>query len=483
MLRWFLRVTLGLTLLFGLLMAASAVIGRGLNPPVLVAMISQQRASTFRSPTQVALIDLNRFLRADRLIPLDYLQQVSFNYSTQRDVTVTTYQADSRTKYYKAGLYVYDLITDTLTDVVVEESDKPFDISNTGYYYHFFPSPSHRGDRVAFVHPVDQKLYSYDFETQQTSLLNNFTLPVSESEPGVAGGYAINWSPDDTKILIKADETVYILNTEGPGQREYEFDTADFYPTWSENGQYLWTQRFNTTGQMENVPIEMIDLSTGGPLAFTQNIRAINVSWWGCDTRWLTYTVATKNRREGYILDLRDGTTVRVNDAPLLAKESIDFISPLPNCEQFWVTGRPNDPLAGASGQPGVMRPMYLFDFATQSVQYVDEMTGILRLSDEGEIYYEQRDFNPNTFRIIKRVLEPLGTPEVMQEYNRINASWLNWSSDFSYAIFQRQSRTYTGGPPNYLDGASGQVYPLMGEDEYIQTYSWFNWRDVREGK
>lgn len=272
-------LTLILTILFGVLTTASAVIGRGYDPPVVIAQLyPSQPGSIVRAADRIALFDLSRLLRVTRIIPLKAIQQTTFNYPPDGSLTVSIYEMNVPKKIYKAGLYVYNYLWGTLTDVFTAQADQAFNIASTGYFYNFFPAASSDGERIVFIHPQDQKLYLYNTETKQTSPLGDFQLGVEDrgSTPA-SGSDLINWSPDDSKIILKLASTLYIFNSDNGEYREYSFDTGDFYPTWSGDSQYLWLQRYSFATQNENTPIEIIDVSTGQEHPLTRDLSGTSL--------------------------------------------------------------------------------------------------------------------------------------------------------------------------------------------------------------
>jgi Tol biopolymer transport system component len=473
MLRWFLRITVGLTLIFGLLMAASAVIGRGTNPEVMRLLIAPQ--SSVNSPNHIRLVDLSRLLIADHAVPLENIQQMALTYYVEHQATVSTYYANSYTKEYTAGLYLYDYSTGSLTNIFTADADEPFNQVRSSFFS-FFPAASHQGDRLAFIHPMDQQLTVIDIDTRQTTTLSNTELFQQPTGPEM-----LTWSPDDTQIAAKIGKTLYAVNADGSNQREYPFDSNNFYPSWSADGRYLWIQRYQGTTQPKNQPIEILDASDGSRHPFTQDLEGIDAYWWGCEDRWLTYTVVNGNQRDGYILDLNTGDKVRVNDHPLLAEESVEFISPLTNCQQFVVSGYiPDRAALSNAASSGVMPPTYLFDITTRSVEFLDNASGVLQSEEENEIYYQKRD--DTTIQIFKRTINPLSEPVLVREFPVVKSVWVSWSMDFSFFIYLNPvSSNLYGGTLNIFDGQTGRTYTLTSPDELVQTFTHYKWRETQE--
>jgi hypothetical protein len=129
---------------------------------------------------------------------------------------------------------------------------------------------------------------------------------------------------------------------------------------------------------------------------------------------------------------------------------------------------------------PFATRPMYVFDIATQSAEYLDEISGVIQLTEAGELYYQKHDPVTNDIQVFKRTFKPLSEPELIREYLAVDADWLSWSADLSYAIFRERDARYYAGSLNLLDAASGRIYQLTGHDEFVQNYTWLNWNDIR---
>jgi hypothetical protein len=100
MVRRLMVLIVGFVILFGLLTAASTIIGRGIDTPVAAALISPDRTRSAVSPApKIVLFDLSRSLRADRTILLPDVRQVTFTYAALDHVFITTYTGDSTHEY------------------------------------------------------------------------------------------------------------------------------------------------------------------------------------------------------------------------------------------------------------------------------------------------------------------------------------------------------------------------------------------------
>lgn len=469
-------LTLILALLFGVLTTGSTIIGRGSDPIVIAALITPNDLSPqSRPPAEVALLDLSRFLRADQLIPISDIEAVSFNYTHFGRILVTTYNRNriGKTYTYQAGTYQYDYVNRTLDEVSFYES-KLAGLSSNIHYYHSIPTASRDGRKLAFIDPIKLRINIYDTTTAQASLLTDLSFKQG-SLP------TLSWSPDSNYIGLQSTTSIEIINVQNGTVRPVNFDassSAYFYPTWSDNGQYIWIQRPTPVGGMafpENPPIEIIDVATGEELEITQGLRGRVTLWWGCDSQWLGYIVTTEERSDGYLLDMKLGTTTRLNDDPLLADVKIEAISSLPSCTQFVINGEQVEvPLAQAR-QP--MYPLYFFDALSKSVALINESASTKGFDDH-QIMYEKAVSNTNQLQLFRRGLNPLTEPVLLSEYIGEQQTWSNGSPDFTFRTYIKPATINTsGGTLRYLNFKNSQIHNLTTENEYVHGYMQQNWR------
>jgi hypothetical protein len=469
MLRWFVRTTAVLVIVFSLLMAASTLLGRSADPPIVIVTSSSQRfAAVLRLSDQIAFIDLTRMLRIDRSIPLDNLQKIFENYPPDGSMTVATYKLDTPNKYYESGLYRYNYVTGAITDVVTIRQEDVFSLPDRGYLTDFFSVTDRSNDQILYLHPLDQKLRVFDIKTHETTVLDDINLQLEDGWTPIMA-----WSPDGSKIALKLARTLYIFNRDGSEQRQYDIESLETYPIWSQDGKYLLFQRYYSSSSQANQPIEVMDVSDGSEPSFTRDLTGRNVQFWGCDGRWLTYVRQIENVPEGYSLDMETGETIRVNDDPLLADVPVRYVSTV-GCNHFLVMAEPPTIYENPT-------TMYLFNVATKSAEYLGEISSVISQPDTSAFYYQTYDDARGSIQIFRRSLDPSasGSPELVREIAAPEPAYMNWFADLSFAVFfpSNQSRAVT---LEAMNAATGQTYPIGSWDENMTGFYQANWHELK---
>jgi WD40 repeat protein len=465
-----LRIAVGLSLCFSLVMAAASLAGHWMDTPVAIALVSPKGNNAYAEPpTKVAFFDLGRFLRADHAIPLDHIQQVAFA-GPVGQLTVSTYFGDNSNKRYEASLYRYNYLAGKLTLIDRFESNRP-SFSADGVYYDYFPAPSPDERKLAFLNPSDRKIHIYDLATEQVTVLEN--LELGEGLPR-----ALSWSPDGTQIALPQYQTLYIANTQSDRVSEYHFETNQFTPLWTEDSQHLLIQQFGGNIGINEPVFQLINADDGTEVTRTQNLDGNILYVSDCESRWLGYFESDDAGQASYLLDMQSDRMIRLNDDPLLANESIEGITALPNCHQFLLRTGHLIPFNSLS-QP--LYSLYLFDLTTNKASLVDdEITAVVNSTDEA-IYYERVASESDKRQLIRHVLVPLGEPAVLNEYPPVRASWLNWDEGMAFATFLvSNSSNYYDSRLGLLNPETGRTYLLSSADELIQSYLQLSWSDVQ---
>jgi hypothetical protein len=479
MFRGLLLLTVGLAIVSGLLTAASSVIGSAVDTTLLAALVSPVNSrAIYVLPNQISLFDLKRSLRADHQIPFENVEFISFDYSatSPAKVIVATTRAPEANGD-PGGLYLYNIFNGRLTTAFQRETAQP-NTNTMGFY----PILSPDEQKLAFLHPADAKLYLFDTASAQVSQIAFDAVDDASGKPDFV---TWNWSPDSTKIAIRGAKTLYIvgIGSQAADLIAYPLEGLEYYPVWSEDSRYLLLQRTGENSQTRNFPVKLIDSADGSEHPFTKDLEASGTWWYGCENHWLTYTVVTDELREGYILDLQDGTTVRVNDAPELAQEPIEQIVPVLDCQHFLVKG-------DRIGEPGMRTPMeldvrhtYVFDLADQTAEYLDDTSALFQQSDEKEIYYQILTEDRSFWQVYKRPIDPLGEPVLVSQYPPLSLGYFEWASDMTFATYLETppSQTIFGGNLRRLDAATGQTFPLTSDDEIVRTYVQYELSDLRD--
>lgn len=190
-----------------------------------------------------------------------------------------------------------------------------------------------------------------------------------------------------------------------------------------------------------------------------------------------------ETQREGYILNLQDGSTLRVNDVPLLADVSIGQISSLDDCKTFLITTESPNASNSMMRVVSSIRPTYLFDLPTRSAEYLGELSGMVWMKDDGDLYYQTQRPNTDIVQIFRRTVRPLGEPIFVKEITAADAMYVSWASDLSYATYLESSSRSYWGPVNYVDANSGRNYELTSPDEFVQTYAQTTWQALKSGR
>lgn len=471
MIRQLIRLIFVLIIFFALLTTASIGIGSAIETTITAALISEtSRGGIYVQPRQIALFDLNRFLRADHLLPLEHIDFIMFNYSdtSPQQVIVRTSNTPGPNSD-PGGLYLYNFLNGRLITVFEERAQQTATTSTNAYYHYPIVSPNER--KVAFFHPQDAKPYSFDTETTQLSEIA-FHADETSGTPDLVNWV---WSPDSSKIAIRGTTTLYITDADQKTSDliEYPLGSFEVYPIWSEDSRYILLQRNGANSETHNFPVKVIDVSDGSEHPFTKDLQASSAGWYGCGNRWLTYTVVTDKLREGYILDLHDGTTIRVNDTAVLAEEPIEQILPAPDCQHFVVRG-------DRIGEPGMRLPIeldvrftYIFNPAAKTAEYLDETSALIQLTDEKELYYQTLTDDRSFWQVYKRSIDPLGEPVLVSQYPPLVAGFFQWSSDMAFATYLETtpSQVVFGAKLRLLDAATGQTFPLTSDQEIARNY------------
>jgi dipeptidyl aminopeptidase/acylaminoacyl peptidase len=493
MIRRILFLTLLLAILLGLLMTAGLVIGRGIDTPVAIALVSpKMRRSTNNEnapDSTVVVFDLARSLRVDQPVPLTNVRHVLFDYSAMDRVFAITYIGDREARRYVAGLYEYNYVSGTVTPIAMAESDRQISIgSNQNYTFSPFTSDGMR--KIAFIHPLDRQLYIFDSATHQTTFITNLEI-ASRNMPNV-----VSWSPDGSRIAVRDGTVLSVYKTDGTQQLEYEFDTDNFYPRWSEDGQYLSLEPYlySSDGtERGDAPFNLISATDGSPHPMTQDVIGEMSSYWGCDGQWLTYTAANGSQRDGFLLNMHSGETIRVNNAPALADKSIEGITPLTvtSCGPFLVSLATTTPSNTTITTPQpllTVYPIYLFDPASKTAEYVGETT-IMRTTDDA-LYYQNKNPDTKIYQIFRRSVDlthdpGLGKPVLVSEYPEVPAFWVHWSSDMTFGIYAGvTSNSFSSTGVLYaLDSRTGQSRALTSDSEFVENQYIDDWSQIRHSE
>ncbi len=477
MLRPLILITLALSLLSGVFAVVSIGIGRTTDPTVVTALTTMRRTRSNPDPvSNVSVWDLHRTLRIDNPVPLSNIRLMAFDYAQPSNVLVVTYDGDAKTKSYQAGFYQYDYLNDSMTNVAMIESDRQMSMgSEASRYFGFFSSfPSPMGRKLTFINPLDKKPYVFDSGTGETRLI---------ADRQISGGNMPNpviWSPDGARVIVSTSDTLFVYDAEGRQQLEYQPRMENFYPTWMADNQHIALRRYVVTGQNEDEQqIEIIHAADGTEHPMTKGLRGDLNSWWACDGQWLTYTVAKGPVREGYLLDLHNGRTIRVNDDPLLADESITSIYPMDEtgCDTLAIrTGIDETPTIF---MPGTVNEyaLYFYDLSSETAYYVGEVADY-HTTVENTLYYRTVDDETGQIQIIRRTLNPLGKPVVMAAYPPPPVSWMMWTDDMSTGVYLVSVGTHP--QIGRFDPWTDQTYPLTSVSEFAETFSLFKWSEIR---
>jgi hypothetical protein len=469
MLRLLLFLTLVMTVLASLLMLVSTVIGRGTDTPVAVALSRPAATRGSINPTgEVIPVDLRRLLRADIPLPVADVRQFAFDYETPGRIYATTYTGDSKENLYTAGFYRYDYLTGDLLNIATVQSNESF-VYSRGLFFNFFTVTSQQGQKITYVHPLDKHPYLFDILTGETTQLADLEIPLGSSP------IDMSWSPDGSKIAIKQDNVLYVLNADGSPQFEKEFNTSDFYPAWLES-EYLSISRFSAT--VASLPIDIISATDGSEHPLTENLEGRFNGWWECDGLWISYSVQGETQREAYLLNLDHGRTVRINDYHPLEEASINSFYPLPDCSKYVVTT-----ILGSSSTSiivsGREQPTYLFDLDAETVEYVDEAMSVRSIGNE--LLYEKPLPASDERQLLKRTIDPLSDPVVVMTYPELGSAYATWSTDMSVAIYAGVNSTSSlTGTLYMLNPHTGQTQAITSRDDYVESHALYNWRVLR---
>lgn len=474
MFRRLIVLTLALTILFGVLAVFSTFIGRSTNPSVVLALSAPRRGRSAPDTVKSVIVwDLDRSLRADSPVPLRHILQMTMNYTRPKNVHIITYEADTGASSYKAGLYQYHYVGGRLITITEIESDRTINMEGASSI--FFPFPSQAEYKSGFVHPLDKKPYMFDMATGQTRL-------IADRQVGLGNNVtSIRWSPDGTRVAVKDGTTLLVVNTDGSQQLEYETGISDFSPVWSEDSQYIVIQRRPTASMGVNHPIEIIHAADGTEHPLTKDLTGDLHTWWGCEGQWMTYTVSKAGLLEGYLLNMRNGQTTRLNDDPLLADKSIIYISLIEDtaCDKFFVTLQPDNVSALYTPGQTPERSVYFYDGSSGTVYYIAEL--IYAEVTANTLYCITVD-EAGKHHVFSRTLEPVSDPVLIGTYPAPNSPWIDWSHDMSAGVFPEYSSNDTlTGRLYRLDPRTGRTYALTTDGEFVENFTVFRWRDIHD--
>jgi hypothetical protein len=482
MVRQLIRVTLSLVVFLGLLITASVVVGSTLDTRVAVALVAPTPQGTGTpdvSVDRVAYFDLNRFLRSNYRIPLDNVQQIAFD--SYDHVLVSTYSRDVLQNQYHAGLYRYNVLSGQLTNIDSFESDHP-SFSANGIYYDYFPTQSTDG-RIAFINPTDRKIHVYDLATDKVAILDGLQL----DDEGLPRD--LSWSPDSTQLSLAQYQTLLMINSDGSNPRRIPFETNQFRPIWSPQGQYILPQQFSGFGfaPVDGPPVQLIKAADGAEVEKLKGLTGTLSPIWGCDDQWFGYQetapVGITQPSNAYLINIDTDQRIRLNDSAPLENVDIESMIALQNtqCDKFLVTGTPSTRrVQRASTSNPFMRDLYLFDRTTTSATLLTDQA-VIKTWEDATLYYEKRSPKSSTLQMFSQVLEPLGEPVLIGEYAPIQTSWMMWDTDIDSALYLAQTHpNLFGGKLTLFDLQNERTYPLTYDDEYVENFFQFDWFETR---
>jgi hypothetical protein len=438
MMKLSIRLTLPLFILSAVVTAFAPLAGRGIDTDAATAFVG----TLYRNP--IALFDFHRRLRTDYFLPAEGEYSANLIFGSHHVFFVTSSQSP-QTRLYKHGIYRHTLVSGETIPVYEAESSRPFNASPNTY------AISSSADKIAFFDPLDSTLYILHIGTGA-----KFSLGVLEHRQ-VTGFMA--WSPDETMLAVNArnlgENLLYIYNADGSAPRTYDFDRIDFYPAWTQDSRYVVLQNADAEG---NGFIDFIRADDGTEHPLTVGLRGINLTWQSCDSLWITYVV-NRGFREGFILNLDTGEKIRVNDHPLLKRESIDSIIPSRDCESFFISayaGLLTDLLPPA-------HPLYVWQ--NGEVQLIDDQVIFWEQEADNTFYYEKQDANW-TYGY-RQNLNPLGEPVLVTEYESVNGR-LRWTEDRALATYTEQPPVSFGRQTRPSRGRLTLFFPDTGQKLYL---------------
>jgi hypothetical protein len=454
-----------------LISTLALVVGRLIDTYAITAQFAGPASSLAQRNGDIMLIDLNRSLRADYKMPFKYVNSVDI-WGIRHNLFITTRHNSVPNQRYERGFYVHNILTGethTLSHSVSDSFPVPDVVSYSNMYLR-------DQDKMVFYEPHTQTIYLYDFNTGERTEVWTF-------DEGPADPYlSISPSSDGQKLAVTGrfrENLIYIFNLDGTPPTTLPSNGRISYLSWMQNDQYLFLQNFESGN---NTPIDLISVEDGTEHPYTVDMEGTNVSWWGCEERWLRYVVINNRFREGYVLDMTTGEKVRVNDHPLLVNQNIEMIWPNEDCESFIIYG-----FAGSSrNMSPTMQPIYYADTMFEEIRLIDDAaTGTwYGEPEDNTFYYRKDDTTTQKTTIYKRMLKPWGEPIKIAEYDLIEG-WTQWAQDRSFITYTERSgrgNYYTpySGRLIIYDPETGEKRYLTREDERLDYYLLYRWQENR---
>ena len=473
MLRPLLIYTLIFSFVFSLFIALGQIVGSSIEARVVAALVAPTPLNPYDAQIDsITLIDLGRLLRVTHTIPIPNIKHVEF--STFNHLIVTTYSGTFAERPYRGGLHHYNFITGDLQTIDTFESNQR-SASNSGAY-HNYSTTFLPDDRVMFLDPEDFRLHIYDFTSEQVTVLEALELREAYTPE-------IRWSYDSSQVMVKQADTLYVLNRDGTNLREKKFAGPDFSPQWTESGKYIWIQYYGTIGNTpfpRNGPPQLLHAADFSEVEAARQMDGVVSGMWGCEDRWISQRFADEDdATQVYLINPETGEKIHINEVVPYDIGITDVWSWSPTgCEHLIVTASSaqSTPLwPGVNFAISSYYQLQLSDDAksAKSFELLVEDGALINFTGEKVIYQKPHpDSDRKTIQIFRKPLNPPGEPELIGEYRPMQALWMGWSEDVSFALYLERTNSLSfGGTLRMLDLRSGQNHRLTDPDEYLENF------------
>lgn len=456
------RVLLAVVIICAPVVWASSAVGQTFYTEIIILAITPQRY-TISDDLTFQLVDLNRMLRVTTSPRLPHIRDMVLS-GYEPSAYILTRQTTADWSSY--GLYRFDLTDGDLTALLHQEDNthNPEYYNATNIYQRFSPSRSPDGSKLAFIDPVDNRLYTHVFATGVTRQISELAF---RSE-----NYALSWSPDNQHIAYREpDGTLVILGVDDGSIRQYEqFESGT--PYWSPDGRWILLTRWGGTP----VPIQLVDPDTGQLNPITKGIVGTSPQW-GCDGRWLSYlslkgqaqTVSYTPAQviqsapiQARTLNLETGLSYNLHGDLVLADVSVGSMFWLPGCK--WLVLSHN---YGDQSFPSLTAytRFFVVNKTGTEARLLTERGRWRGITVDGtSLMYEA--LNPDGMSTLYRFNPDDDEPEFLAEYRAMDA-WLNITADLSRAVFL----DFRSGQMNLLDFDTGTIQVLTPDKEPVYSY------------
>jgi hypothetical protein len=461
MLKLITRFSIFLTASFVLITLPSVLLGKLTNPYVAMVMLAHGRSNIADGANRkIISTDLGRSLRFRHHLPFTHISEVMFA-PVRHQVLVATILSDFKARRFERGFYLHNILTGKTLELTFLSGDQFH--GNWGGY---FPAFSRQGDKIAYFDPVDHWLYMYDLHTEQKNPVKQFD----------ADFVTVSWSNDGTNFAVASEKVLSVFRIDGSLVFEIVLQRPDFYPVWTEDGRYLFTDYF-TSQYSQNPPIDVFDAQTGEKIQLKGAPAGNNVNLGRCSSRWLTYVYDEANLRKGYVLEMTTGEKLLLNDHPALKEQNIDWIVPTEDCNHFLIRSASSRRRYTPYPQP---QTYYLADTTLAQVNLVaEDIVPVWMGTEVDKLYYQQYDPSAGKIRLYHRSLIPQEEPSLLAEFDLVEGA-LRWADDFSFATYlepPNATRGVDGGRLALLRPDENQTRYLTGADEYAVYYYQYRWR------